>query len=106
MVSKELQELAEKPSKKRKKTRKPVKDALVRLKNKLKKSKDIKVLITSISSILIYGLTLGLGLTLFGIDLSILSILGSGCLAYIFEIKLLDMLIRLISSVKIIQLHK
>jgi len=103
MVNEKLKELAKKPTKK---TRKPVKDTYFRFKTKLKKSKDVKAILSSVVGILTYGIPLSLVLALFGVDISLITIIGSGCLAYLFEIKFLDMLTSILSSIKLVQVNR
>ena len=105
MVKEKLKELAPKPVKRRK-TRRPVKDFLVRTKNKIKNSKDTKAAIQSIGNVFLYGILIGVGLGLFGIPITFLSCLSSGCLAYIFDLKILDMITRIISSFKLVVVNR
>ncbi len=76
----------------------------INLSKSLKKNKsfqeDKSVIISFVSSVIIYGIIGSLIATLFGLDLSIVSFLAIGSFMWLFENKLLGFITAILSSIK------
>ena len=80
------------------------------LRNTLKKSykdkEDVQEFVQMIFNIILFGIIGNLSVILFGLSFSPLNILGIGCIAWLIENKLVDILKEVLSSISIVKIYK
>ena len=83
---------------------------LVNLKNYIKRSykenDDVKEFSQMIFNIILYGVIGNLAVSIIGIQISPLNIIGIGCIAWIIESKLVGILKEILSSINFVKVYK
>ena len=67
--------------------------------------KEISSGFSIVGGVVVYGVLGGLALTLFGIDISILSILGVGSLLWLIDNKFVEFVTRILGSIKLVNIY-
>lgn len=80
------------------------------LKNSMKKSykdkEDTQEFVQMIFNIILFGIIGNLAIGIFGLPFSVLNILGVGCIAWLIENKLVNILKEVLSSISIVKIYK
>jgi len=75
------------------------------IKNLKKHNGEALALLTICGEVVAYGVLAGLGLVLFGVPISMVSILGSGSILWLIEKKIAGVLIGILGSISLVKIN-
>ena len=81
-------------------------DFIKKVKSNKSLKEDKEVLVTSFSSIIVYGLTGSIISTLFGFPINVINFFAIGCGLWLFEEKILIFIVKILGSIKFIDISK